>query len=101
MKFHVRYSPEAEVELRQAIEWYESQRQGLGKRFDTKVKSAWRQIARNPERFRLVGSYTRKLQLTGWPYSLYFTVSKERGLIVIVAVFHGKRDPELLRARLR
>jgi plasmid stabilization system protein ParE len=61
-----------------------------------------RKAARNPLRFRLVSRLTRQVRLPNWPYyAVYFTVRDFPPEIVVVAVFHAKRNPEDLRERLK
>lgn len=61
-----------------------------------------RRAAENPSRFRLVSRLTRQARLPKWHYySVYFTVSDSPAQIVVVAVFHAKRNPEKLRERLK
>jgi len=94
------FEAEAERELREAIVWYKSKKPALAERFEAEVHSLVEAISRNPKRFRLVSRMTRQARVTGWPYSIYFTLDEERSSIVVVAVFHGKRNPDDLHRRL-
>lgn len=101
MIFRVLFEAEAEAELNEAIAWYDRQATGLGQRFASVVRTALRVAAKNPQRFRLVGPTTRKLKILGWPYSVYFTLLEESSDLIVVSVFHGRRNPAELRQRLR
>lgn len=45
---------EAEKELKEAADWYNEQKPGLGRRFARDVRALMRKAAENPSRFRLV-----------------------------------------------
>ena len=94
------FEAEAERELREAIGWYKSKKPALAERFEAEVHSLMEAILRNPKRFRLVSRMTRQARVTGWPHSIYFTFDEERSRIIVVSVFHGKRNPDDLRSRL-
>ena len=44
---------------------------------------------------------THRAKIIGWPYSIYFTVLKQKRLVKIVAVWQGNQDPAVLLRRLR
>ena len=51
----------------------------------------------NPRRFPVVHRGTRRLLLKSFPYSIYYRVQSET--VVVLAFFHGSRDPRLWQAR--
>jgi plasmid stabilization system protein ParE len=93
---------EAEKELKEAADWYNEQKPGLGRRFARDVRALMRKAAENPSRFRLVSRLTRQARLPRWHYyAVYFTVCDSPAQIIVVAVFHAKRNPGDLRQRLK
>jgi plasmid stabilization system protein ParE len=100
MSRKIRFSRAARLELDEAIAWYEGKQPGQGSRLDNEVDSVLQIAAERPERFAKVTMYVRKARLRKFHcYAIYFTVSSER--IDVVAVYHGKRDPDALRNRLK
>jgi plasmid stabilization system protein ParE len=96
---------QAEQELNEAIEWYETQKLGLGLRFGRELRKFLRTVAgvvsENPDRYRRVGRHARQARVPGWPYySIYFTVDHARTKLTVLSVFHSRRDPDQLRRRL-
>lgn len=82
-----------------AIEdWYDSQRQGLGRGFREAVDHAIARISDNPlaypERYRGV----RRILLRRFPYVLWYRPFET--FVVVLACVHGKRGPRAIRARL-
>jgi toxin ParE1/3/4 len=83
---------EAEAELRAAISYYESQREGLGREFRREFKLAVDRIRRMPEAFTAVDDQgTRKHQLRRFPYTIYYVALDDA--IWIAAVAHQKKRP--------
>jgi plasmid stabilization system protein ParE len=83
--------PEAERDIRDAYAWYEKQVQGLGSNFLLNVDAALRSVQRNPSQYQIVHQEVRHCLMRRFPYSILYVVEDQR--IVILAVFHAKRDP--------
>lgn len=65
---------EAEAEALAAIEYYESQRAGLGREFRQEFEAAVSRIRGMPETFAVIDDRgTRKHRLHRFPYTLYYT----------------------------
>lgn len=89
----------AALEYEEAVAWYEKEQNGLGLQFEVAVQNVLKQIETNPEHFPIVGRTVRKAILRRFPYNVYFT--EVSGRIVVISVFHGSRNPNLLKRRLR
>jgi plasmid stabilization system protein ParE len=94
----IRFRPEAEEDLRLAIEWYEEQREGRGDELTDDVGETIERIERLPESYRFVHGEFRRALLRHFPYAIYFRV---RSAIEIFAVFHARRDPRDLGRKLQ
>ena len=92
----VLFRPEAEGEVLEARQWYESRGDGLGRRFAAAVDALVTRIVANPLAFPEVHGQTRRAVLTRFPYAIYFRIAD--GTVVVVAV-HGRQDPARWRAR--
>ncbi len=87
----------AERELLEAYAWYEEKRRGLGEEFRTCVEAAVEQIRREPLAQAVVHSDIRRLFTRRFPYGVFYVVEPER--IVVLAVFHARRDPRIWQHR--
>jgi plasmid stabilization system protein ParE len=87
----------AEAEFASAIEWYQSERPGLGLRFRAEVLATLDIIARHPDRFPIDEGDTREAKVDVFPYCVYYRVKPDR--IVVTAVFHTSRDPDTRKGR--
>lgn len=97
MKFTVVVRPEAELDLIQAIRWYEKQSLGLGSNFMLAVDAAISSLQRNSELHHKVFKSVRRILLRRFPYGIYYIAHQER--ITVLAIFHAKRNPALLKKR--
>jgi len=84
----------ARQEFNEAIEWYDSDRPGVGAEFATEVESFLTRIADAPEQFRKVRGDVRRAVLRRSLYTIHFLPESNR--IVVLAVFHAKRNPRKL-----
>jgi toxin ParE1/3/4 len=101
MSFRVIHDSEAAFEFREAVAWYENQSEGLGIRFIYEVDNVIAAISAQPSRFSKSTRMSRKAQVPGWPYTIYFAVNKIHSEIKMIAIWHGARNPEDLRRRLK
>jgi plasmid stabilization system protein ParE len=98
MKYRVLIRPEAEIDLKYAFSWYEDKRPGLGHDFLLQIEAGLRYIERNPESNPPEYKGARKYLVKKFPYKIIY-LAEEAG-IVILAVIHGKRNPELIKNRM-
>jgi plasmid stabilization system protein ParE len=81
----------AEKELTDSIEWYESKEKGLGSSFLLNVDAAIASVVANPEQHPRVYKSIRRVLIKRFPYSMFYL--SEPYEIVILAVFHERRNP--------
>nr|VFK41051.1 MAG: hypothetical protein BECKTC1821E_GA0114239_100944 [Candidatus Kentron sp. TC]VFK46796.1 MAG: hypothetical protein BECKTC1821D_GA0114238_10367 [Candidatus Kentron sp. TC] len=84
-------------EFDQAIQWYELQSKGLGKRFEKVVKQQLKNIKQNPSWFLVEQNNIHKAYVPRFPYKILFTMENEG--IVIWAVAHLHRKPRYWQSR--
>jgi plasmid stabilization system protein ParE len=95
----VRFLDIAEVELDDAIRWYQVQAPGLGDAFLIEVLTAADRIARYPAAWHELGEGIRRCRLTRFPYGLIYAVDSTE--ILVLAVAHLHREPDYWRDRLQ
>lgn len=92
----------AEREFAEAVQFYEQCMSGLGQRFAREVHAFLQIVAKNPELYPHASRLTRKAKLPKpWPYAVFFVTQWPAPEIVIVAIWHGARDPNKLRRRFK
>lgn len=87
----------ARGEIIDASAWYEGKRAGLGNEFLTEIDRCMARISTNPGRFALVHGDIRRVVANRFPYAVYFRAERDR--IVVLAVFHGSRNPAIWQTR--
>ncbi|MCC6947741.1 MAG: type II toxin-antitoxin system RelE/ParE family toxin [Bradyrhizobiaceae bacterium] len=95
----IRFLEVAEIELDQAIRWYEAQAPGLGNTFLIEILSATDRISQYPEAWQPLGQDIHRCRLSRFPYGLIYAI--EDGNILILAVAHLHREPDFWRDRLK
>jgi plasmid stabilization system protein ParE len=98
MKYKVIVRPEVENDFKEAFSWYEDKRTGLGYDFFLQVDAGINFINRNPEIHPIEYKRTRKHLIKRFPYKIIYLVEEEK--IIILAVIHGKRRPDLIKKRI-
>lgn len=89
---------EARTEFHEGFDWYERKRSGLGADFAMRVEETFDRIASNPERCAKVLHEVRRAPVRRFPYSVFYQVETEQ--LVVIAVFHSKRDPKIWQSRV-
>lgn len=97
MNLPLRFRPEVGQDIREAFDWYDQRREGLGREFLLSLKAALAEVRRSPESFRAVDGQVRRALTRRFPYAVFFVTGREE--ILVFAVFHTKRDPRRLRDR--
>lgn len=89
--------PEAELDLSEAVNWYEEKVKGLGANFLLNVEAAIEAIIRTPDAFTPIYKNTRRVLVRKFPFGIHYLIENEK--IVVLAIFHMKRNPRELRKR--
>jgi plasmid stabilization system protein ParE len=97
MNLPIAFRRAARLEFDQAHDWYEKQKVGLGQEFVEAVDKVLERIAAMPEIHQIVYKDIRRALVQRFPYSIFYRVKSDR--IVVLAVFHGKRNPAIWQAR--
>lgn len=91
-------SPEADEEIRHTFDWYESQREMLGLRFVDALDELLDRVRQNPSQYPRIGTRgARRALVPGFPYAVVYLELPE--VIRVLAIAHGKRQPEYWRHR--
>ena len=87
----------ARDDFHEAFDWYERQRPGLGAEFADRVQTIFDSIAAMPELRAPVYRDVRQTLVKPFPYSVVYRIRNNR--VVVLAVFHNKRDPNIWKSR--
>ena len=88
---NVIFSKYAQLELVDAIEFYELEYEGLGLRFKEEVKKAAIRISEYPKAWSVERGEIRKYLLHKFPYKLLYSIETDH--LFVIAVAHQHRQP--------
>ena len=97
MSLPIIFRPIARLEMDEAMAWYQKQKAGLEAEFKDAVNQTLERIAAAPLSFGPVRGEIRRALLRRFPYAIHFV--PEPNTIIVLAVFHTKRDPRHLEGR--
>lgn len=87
----VRFLEAARNELREAVQYYDARRDGLGQEFLEEIRTTVRKIEQSPDTWSPLSENTRRCRTKRFPYGVIYRVDGDE--IVIVAVAHLHRRP--------
>jgi plasmid stabilization system protein ParE len=76
---------------------YESQRPELGVDFIAEIERCLDAACERPMTYPAIHNDVRRVVANRFPFSVYFRAEERR--IVVLAVFHGRRDPAIWQHR--
>jgi len=95
--FGIFVTAEAEDNIAEAYDWYECQRLGLGEEFVLCLEAIVEQIRENPGQYAKIHHEVRRALMRRFPYGVFYILHDEK--IIVVAVFHVRRNPERWKYR--
>ena len=87
----------AQSEMWEAVRFYEDSREGLGSEFLDAIDHAIDVVRLHPSLGSPLKGRFRRVFLRRFPYAVHFLAAPEA--IVVLAVFHTRRDPRHLEGR--
>jgi len=87
----IRFLEIAEIELDEAVQYFNSEAAGLGDDFLSEILNALDRIARFPEAWQPCSKRTRRARTRRFPYGIIYQIRREEILVIAVANLH--REP--------
>jgi hypothetical protein len=88
----IRFLEIAQIELDDAIEYYNYEVPGLGEAFLTEVLNTLDRIGKYPEAWQPSSNRTRRCQTRRFPYGIMYQIRRDEILVVAIANLHRKPD---------
>lgn len=99
MNWELVYFDEVFFDLKKAKSWYYRQQKGLEKRFSKDIKRCIERLSNNPSHFEIRYKAVRLVHCDTFPYSVHFYIDEAKKQLVIVAIVHQHRNPEIAQNR--
>lgn len=93
----VRFHPQAETELNDAAEWYESKQPGLGGQFGDEVRLALGRALAMPSAWQEVAPGIRRSLTHRFPYGVLYLWTADE--LHVLAVMNLRRHPDYWKDR--
>ena len=91
MAHKVIIKPGAELDIFEALEWYEKEKEGLSLDFLERLDEELERISKNPEHFQKRYRDIKIVFTKRFPYGIHYTL--ENDILYVHAVLHMKREP--------
>lgn len=88
--FKVYFKSQAIKEINASVDWYEGKSKDLGQKFYTNAMMSVQILKKFPEMYAEVTPNIRKLKVNKFPYFLYYTIEKEK--VIILKCKHLRTD---------
>lgn len=95
MNYKIKLLPEARVDIKDSIDWYNEQKSGLGRLFYQAVKSRLTYIKESPFHYQVSYRNMRSALVDKFPYQTHYRIEESAKSIIVFAVTHTSRNPQL------
>jgi plasmid stabilization system protein ParE len=90
----------AQAEYQDALEYYENEQVGLGRRFSQEVSRAVSRMIEFPTLYQSFSPNTRRCLIAKFPYGIIYHYDPNSEDILVVAVAHLHRRPDYWTSRV-
>lgn len=94
------YYDEVELDIKEARAWYRATNEKLESRFVQAVQDTILKLQAWPKAYSIRYKNIRIAHTPIFPFGIHFYIDELKLVIVIVAIIHGKRDPDLVKKRI-
>ena len=95
MQYKIEVRPLATIEIIEAYDWYDLQREELGLEFLHELEVFYESLLKNPKTYSYFEKPVREGKINRFPYTVVYEIFDTT--IVIYSVFMAKQNPEKIR----
>ena len=100
MAYKIQFFDEVIFDIREAKLWYKEKREGLEIEFSRAIEDTIEQISKMPFLYSIRYKNIRIAHPKVFPYNIHFYVDELIELVVITAIIHNKRKPNVALERI-
>lgn len=101
VKFTIDIEPEAIDDIQNAIDFYNSRRKGLGKRFFDTIDRHFTYLTRNYYSFAIRYDDIRCMKVEKFPYMIHYKILPQQKTVSVKAVFCTFENPDKWDERIK
>ena len=90
-KYTLSIRKEAEADIAEAYQYYESCRSNLGADFILCIEESIARIQKNPKQYKRIYKKVQRALVRRFPYGIYYVIVKEN--ISVIGVLHARKNP--------
>jgi plasmid stabilization system protein ParE len=94
MSYTIAYLEKAIIEYEQSVIWYRTKSKPAAENFIAAIETRIADLKVNPEHYKKTYHRFHEVSLKKYPYSLVYFIDKKQMQVVIVAIYHHKRNPK-------
>ncbi len=99
MAFNIIFSPQVFEDIKQAVDWYDTKQKGLGNKFLSSVKHNNSILRKDPFCVAVKYDEIRCIPVYKFPYLMHYRIEKDLKTVVVFAIYHTSRNPEIWKER--
>jgi plasmid stabilization system protein ParE len=99
MTYSISFISQAQQDIIDSIAWYNSEKENLGLEFYERLKFHFTLLTKNPLHYSLRNKTFRVAKIRRFPYLIYFKVEQSKRSLVVLAVLHTSRNPNIIKNR--
>ena len=80
-------------DIKQAYDWYEEQRIGLGEDLLLSLEASYAVITRHPHMYPSIYKQVKRHLIRRFPYGVFYVVDEDKKEVIVLAVLHTKSHP--------
>ncbi len=100
MVYLLTYFEDAKIDIRDSKTWYKNKKNGLEKHFAEVIKTTIINIQQNPFIYALRYRNIRIAYTKTFPYGVHFYINEQKKQIIIIAIIHNSRNPNISTNRI-
>ena len=99
--FEIIILPIARQDIKEAAHWYNKQQKGLGNRFATHIRQKVYFLADEPYSIAIRYDNIRAAVVDIFSYMIHYYIDEPQNTIVVVAILHTSRNPDIWKNDVR
>jgi hypothetical protein len=97
MSFRLIIQDQAILEIKDAFEWYEEQKEGLGHEFIDEIEDCYNNLSKYPERYSYINHLYRRIKTNRFPYILIYEIEAALSLLSGCVILN--KNPSIYRIK--